>query len=558
MAPNFISRLTFFTVILALCLAALPAPVYAAAPADTTALKMHVIKFYFDPALVPDMAFAKSVLPKYVADMNSILAKNTSRRFSFDPETGIILTNTKPQTDSARPPLPTEGFEIWAYAVHSDQSISYGGYAGMDKSGAGVLSGLRWTRIYDPDNLAPADVLDYSIQLNNMLHELAHVFGAGIGEYYNLAHVDDTTATAPLLSINLNDPKDPFWNGKADFLADPLLQLTNASTRAAYLAAVQYSNLTAAVISGDYRNGVQSFSQFTVQALNAAGQPLAGAEVKVWNVSGNSPYASQSLFDGLTDENGQVTLDWGGTGSVHNSDNFLRLVKVYQNNVAIAQPRYISIYDLDSAQLVAQTSSYVVTFQQPAVPVAQSQSFTSAGAFDGWVAAANKTNKLGGTINNTATTFFVGDDKGNGQYRSILSFDTSALPDNAVITGVTLKIREQGQVGNNPFKTLGGLQIDIRRGLFSNASALQPADFQAAASANAAGRIQDAPDASNWYVTNLDPSSYSFINLAGSTQLRLHFERSSDNDKTDDYLKFFSGNAPAASQPVLVIQYTLP
>lgn len=559
MAPTFISRLTLFTLTLALCFAVLPAPVHAAAALDTTAqLKTHVIKFYLDPALVPDMSLAKSVLPKYVADMNAILAKNTSRRFVFDPETGIILTGTKPQTDSARPPLPTEGFEVWAYAIHSDRNNSYGGYAGMDKSGAGVLAGLHWTRLYDPENLAAGDVLDYSIQLNNMLHELAHIFGAGIGEYYNLAHINDTTATAPLLNINLDDPQDPFWAGKTDFAADPLLRLTYAATRADYLAAVKYSDLTAAVMSGDYRNGIPSFSQYTVQVLDGNGQPLEGANVKVWNVSGNAPYASQSLFDGLSDANGQVVLDWGGTGNVHNSDNFLRLIKVYKDGLPVAQPRYVSIYDADSALLVAGSATYTLNFQMAPTPSAQSATFTSAGAYDGWVLAASKTNKQGGSINNNATTFFLGDDKSNDQYRSILSFDTSSLPDNAIITGVTLKIRKQSQVGNDPFSTLGALQIDVRKGPFSNSAALQPADFQAAANANSAGQIRSAPKAGNWYVTNLDPAAYSFINLGGATQLRLHFVRTSDSDKQADYLKFFSGNAPAGEQPALVIEYSLP
>ena len=228
---------------------------------------------------------------------------------------------------------------------------------------------------------------------------------------------------------------------------------------------------------------------------------------------------------------------------------------MYKDGVSLAKPQYISIYDMDNSMLVSQSGSYQVTFKQPAT---QSLSFTSKGAYDGWLAAANSTSKQASSINANATTFFVGDDKANAQYRSILSFDTSALPDQAVITGITLKIKKQGQVGANPFAALGNLQVDVRKGNFSNSAALQPVDFQAAASANGVGSIQDAPDAANWYSASLNASAFSFVNLSGATQLRLHFDRNSDNDKLADYLKFFSGNAPAAQQPVLTIQYLVP
>lgn len=563
MAPNFISKITILSLTLALCVAAIPAPALAAAPADFSSLKIHVIKFYFDPALVPDMEFAKAVLPKYVSDMNTILAKNTNRQFVFDPETGIILTGTKPQSDSARPPLPTDGFEIWVYAVHTNSFNSYGGYMGMDKSGAGVLAGFSWTRLYDPDNLAAGEVLDYATQIDHMLHELAHVFGGGIGEYYNLAHVMDTTA-APFLDINLNNSSDSFWNDKPDFMADPLLRFTRAATRAEYVAAVRYSNLTAAIINGDFRNGIASFAQFTVQVLGVEGRPTTGANVKVWSVSGTSPYLSTLLFDGVTDENGDVVVAWGAAGDPHNSDNFLRLIKVYQDGVSITQPRYVSIYDADIAKLVSQSDSYKVTLNTlPAQPaqrttISHTMALVSTGAYDGWVLAGSKANGVGGSVNSAAVTFLVGDNAANRQYRSILSFDTSALPDNAVITGATLKIRKQGQVGVNPFAALGTIQVDIRSGAFSNFLALQAADFQAAAGAGSAGQILNSPDADNWYSTTLDASAFSSVNLSGATQLRLRFNRNTDNDKVADNIKFFSGNAPAGSQPVLTIQYYVP
>ena len=43
-----------------------------------------------------------------------------------------------------------------------------------------------------------------------------------------------------------------------------------------------------------------------------------------------------------------------------------------------------------------------------------------------------------------------------------------------------------------------------------------------------------------------------------ATQFRLRFNLHNDNDKVADYIKFFSGNADAASQPTLIVEYHLP
>jgi len=80
-------------------------------PIASAAAKTHIFKIYIDPSLVSDIQFAKQVLPKYVQDMNAVLAKNTNRELIFDPDTGIIPTATQPHTGSAGV-LPTTDFEI--------------------------------------------------------------------------------------------------------------------------------------------------------------------------------------------------------------------------------------------------------------------------------------------------------------------------------------------------------------------------------------------------------------------------------------------------------------
>jgi len=188
------------------------------------------------------------------------------------------------------------------------------------------------------------------------------------------------------------------------------------------------------------------------------------------------------------------------------------------------------------------------------------KSYRSDGSQDGWVLESSENSNAGGTMNSAATVFRLGDDAGNRQYRLILSFNTSDLPDNAVITKVTLKIKKQGLVGTDPFTTHGNILVDIRKGAFGGSNALQLTDFQAAASTskNAAGTIRNTPS-SGWYSVTFNSSAFTYINLTGVTQFRLRFAIDDNNDHGADYLKFYSGNYSSVSlHPLLVIEYYVP
>jgi hypothetical protein len=558
MASNFFLRHLVITLIVITCVVSTYTPALAASSREETPSEVHIIKFFLDPALVPDMNVAKVVLAKYVADMNVALAKNTNRSIVFDPETGIILTTTKPQTDSAWPPLPTENFEIWVYAVPSTIQTSYGGYAGVDISGAGVLAGFHWVRLYNPDKLTAGQVNDYSLQLNNLLHEFAHVFYAGIGEYYNLTDVTDTTGFAPFLNINIDDPADPFWSNKRDFLVDPLLKVIPAASRTEYLGKARFSSLTAAIINGPYRNGIQSFTQFTVQMLDSSGQPMEAANVKVWNLVGLFPNSSQLVFDGMTDATGQVIVDWGGNQPSHNASNFLRLIKIYKDGVSVAQPKYISIFDMDKSLLVSQSASFVVTFNEDMAGIEKEQTILSTGAYDGYILESGETTNKGGTMKAQSPTLFVGDDNLNRQYLSILSFDTSTLPDDAIITSVELKMKYAGKAGTLPFSTLRGLYADIQGTYFGSLVNLQITDFRASAAGILAAKFTSTPT-NGWYSAELDPSSFAYFDLTDTTQFRLHFKLDDNNNKSADYLKFHSGTASNQNnRPQLIIHFILP
>jgi hypothetical protein len=185
------------------------------------------------------------------------------------------------------------------------------------------------------------------------------------------------------------------------------------------------------------------------------------------------------------------------------------------------------------------------------------QTFTSNPTLDGWVLESSRASNIGGSMNSTATTFNLGDDAANRQYRAILHFDTSSLPDMAIITSVTLRINEQGLVGKNPFSAFGGLQVGIRKPFFGTTASLQISDFQAVANASGVAIFGTIP-VSNWYSANLNATGRSFVNVTGTTQIRLRFTTYTNNNNVADYMKFYSGNAAAALRPQLVIKYSMP
>ncbi|HET9911871.1 MAG TPA: right-handed parallel beta-helix repeat-containing protein [Anaerolineales bacterium] len=183
--------------------------------------------------------------------------------------------------------------------------------------------------------------------------------------------------------------------------------------------------------------------------------------------------------------------------------------------------------------------------------------FKSVGGYDGWILESGENTNAGGSFDRNATTFSAGDDQRNRQYKSIVSFDTGSLPDNAVIVSAQLKIKRQGVAGTDPFGTHGALLAEIRNSPFSNHIALQTADFSAAASPGMV-RDQFADLTYSWYAVQLSKANLLLINKGGVTQFRLFFSKDDNDDRGSDVMKFFSGNSVDANKPELSITYYVP
>ena len=165
-------------------------------------------------------------------------------------------------------------------------------------------------------------------------------------------------------------------------------------------------------------------------------------------------------------------------------------------------------------------------------------------------------------MNSTATSFNIGDGVGDKQYRAILSFNTANLPDTAVVTRATLRIRVYGVlVGNNtPFTWGQGLRVDVCKGTFGT-SVLQLTDFNFNNATNCkllAGTFGNTP-VNGWYTVNLISTARPKISLTGLTQFRLRFYKDDNDDNAADYWRFYSGNyATVTLRPTLTIEYYVP
>lgn len=224
------------------------------------------------------------------------------------------------------------------------------------------------------------------------------------------------------------------------------------------------------------------------------------------------------------------------------------LIKSTGYNIsAFAQDEAGELYIVDygGGQLVHITKSPLLT-----------ATFTSGPTVDGTIVESNETSGLGGAISTSSTWVTVGDTAANQQMRAILSFNTRSLPDTAVITSATIRIKKRSLTGPDPFATLGKLVADVGTPIFSGNPVLQSSDFQAAAGANSCAVFSGAPVAS-WYSASVKAAYFSQISPTNNTQFRLRFTLDDNNNHANNRINFYSGDS-ANDKPELVVEYYVP
>jgi hypothetical protein len=211
----------------------------------------------------------------------------------------------------------------------------------------------------------------------------------------------------------------------------------------------------------------------------------------------------------------------------------------YSEPITINSSKTVKFFSVDAAgnQEEVKTEVYQIsgTSEKPSV-------FSSLAAEDGFIGNLS--------ADGMSSSIHKIGDKGmynTDTYRTILSFDTSSLPDDAIITDVSLKIYRKSSTGN-----ISSLKGDIKSGVFGASSALEQIDYQASPSISA-GFQMSVPSLNNGYTTIQLPSSlWGYMNRTGKTQFRL--SSSGPADFLSDVVEIYGGDSPAYA-PTLTVSY---
>lgn len=211
----------------------------------------------------------------------------------------------------------------------------------------------------------------------------------------------------------------------------------------------------------------------------------------------------------------------------------------YTSPLTFTQNTTLKFFSKDTAgnQEAVKTETYTIT-------AGSQTSFKSLASEDGYVGAL--------AADGYSTTVHKIGDKGmynTDTYRTILSFDTSSLPDNANITGAKLRIYRKSLSG-----TVNSISVDIASGYYGSSSALAQADYSATPASGAANvATMSVPGANNSYSeVNLPASALGYINKTGKTQFRL--KASTAANYASDVLEIYGGENSTYA-PVLYVTY---
>jgi hypothetical protein len=185
--------------------------------------------------------------------------------------------------------------------------------------------------------------------------------------------------------------------------------------------------------------------------------------------------------------------------------------------------------------------------------------FSSVASQDGRIWESGENTNVGGGGNSTdnlTTAIRVGDTNADEQYKNIVSFDTSSIPDGATIQSATLRLVRGTISGTSPFSTHGPCVADIVTGGFGGSTAFAFSDWEAAATAISVVTLSSPGANGSPSSGSLNAAGLAAINKIGTTQLRPYCTLGDDDDLVFDYIGFFPGEtATQANRPQLIVTY---
>ena len=468
-------------------------------------------------------------------------------KFQLNGLSAITLETTGATTSDTR---------MWLYDSSLTQ-VEYSDDEGVDnysfidrQCGVDALpAGTYYAKIdeYGNDNEIPSYTLSYNVTQTCLTAPSAPTLvspGSGSSNPYNYDLTFQWNSSSGAIEYLVE-----WWGGPYSTM-QPCVW---SSATSCHIGTVAAGNTYSWRVKARNSAGESSWSNTWVFSIQTAPQPPS-ANFDAWPQNGNAPFTTAFHIVGMT---GITSCSWNyGDGQTSTTctqlhDHIYNSPGTYTVTLSVNGPG-----GSDSM-----TRSNYITVTDTTHPT-QTLQFTSVGTQDGWVLESSETSNQGGKVDYLSTTFNVGDDATKKQYRGILSFSTgAALPDNAVITKVTLKVKKQAASGTgDPFTLFQGMMVDMKSGFFGTAASLATSDFQLAAG-KSFGPFKPVP-ANGWYSFDLTPGKAIVNKLAngsGLTQIRLRFKLDDNNNTVANYVKFYSGNYGTASlRPQLIIEYYVP
>lgn len=325
---------------------------------------------------------------------------------------------------------------------------------------------------------------------------------------------------------------------------------------------------------GGFNIGWNRDGEWLKYKLNVPSNAINSFRLRFASSSGNSRV--QIFLDGTDIGGGVISLP--NTGGFQNWETF-----VVHNVALLAGERTLEVriirgsFNINYYEFVAGAATFTPTPTPSRTPTPTNtptptptptrtptpapitNTFQSIDAEDGFIVEQNATGN-GDTIDSDGVIEIgdTGSNNNNGrkQRKGILSFDTSSLPDNAIITSVTIRINRDS-VNGDP-SSLNPLTVDVAPASgFNNSYTLQTQDFQATAGATGVTTLPIPASDGAWTTATFNGAGIAAINKTGKTQIRIYFAVRTDEDPNNDKLIIKSGSS-SSSKPELIITYTLP
>lgn len=570
-------------------------------------------KVYLDTTEMPQQSDWIARLPAYFSEMNFFLLP-TNKRISWDGT--VHVADVDPFNFSTENCLYDQetSLKIWFSSTVDGNKDGYS--YGTDCDGIGTIvidtnnihSGAPYT-IPDRASLVsyqstPGGWADYWSVVIGLLHEFIHTRGGYAVETYWFDQVPDLTQYLPDLSIRRDDPGDLWWRGDVyggwahpEFRKDPMsgsdIMNTFDETRS-YIALstlsrnfVNFDNYIGQIHTNTFQdvteeNKMTHDLHLKVTQYNDAGvgTPVPGITIKAWYMGvndGNFPRVSNPVGPGsagvagtyITDSNGEVDILWDFEPMAQSS-NAIMLKSYYDagGTQPYGRTQIVDIYNLQQKVFAtgAPITEYTLAMgkvdaegynEEVNVPAVFASSPLS--PVMGWIRESAFGSGVGGTkVSNGPVR--VGDDSSKRGIRSVIQFDTSYIPDDAIITGATLNLTNDGTglgdiTGFGP--TSDPDSMAVQAGLPCIGSCfLQSTDYEASLATLGYFYAGNNPE------PTLPPGQYRLnsnltrISKTGVTDLRLRFNKVTDIDGYSDY--FSAYGASSAQPPTFTVGYRMP